>query len=116
MSLADIITNAVATAKSVTEGIQISVAFKACTGWSAGKRTYSATATNHSVLIAHKEKMVRAEDGKEHLSKTQIFFLEPKNIKMEDEITLPDGKKPQILSVEGLMNPSGVMYNPTVYF
>jgi hypothetical protein len=115
MSLADVITNAVATAKTVTEGLQISVAYRSCTGWSAGVRTFAAS-TNHSVLIVHKEKMVRAEDGKEHLSVTQIYFLEPKNISMEDEITLPDGKKPQILSVDGLMNPSGVMYNPTVYF
>lgn len=116
MSLANVIANAIATAKSVTASIQVSITRKACTGWSGGNRTYSATSTTHSVLVEHKEKMVRGRDNQSQLSKTQVYFLEPINLTMEDEFTLPDGSKPQIMAIEGLLNPSGVMYNPTVYF
>ncbi len=115
MGLETIIANAVATAKSVTSSIQISIALRHCSGWSAGNRVLEASA-NYTVLIEHKEKWVRGREQQEQLSKSRIYFLEPINIGMEDEITLPDGTKPQILSVDGLMNPSGVMYNPTVYF
>ncbi len=101
MSLADIITNAVSVAKTVTEGIQISITHRACSGWSSGVRTYGAS-TTYSVLLEHREKLVRAEDGKEHLSTARVYFLEPLNVGMEDEITLPDGMKPQILAVDGL--------------
>jgi len=116
MGLSSVIGNAIATAKSVTSSIQVSITRRACTGWSGGNRTYSATSTSHSVLIEHKEKMVRGRDDQSQLSKTQVYFLEPLNLTMEDEITLPDSSKPQIMAIDGLLNPSGVMYNPTVYF
>lgn len=113
---ADLITNAISVAKGLTDSLQVEIVHRACTGYSGSARSYSATSNTFKVLLEHKEKMVRSEDGSQQLSKTQISFLEPLNLTMEDEITLPDGSKPQIMAIEGLMNPSKVMYNPTVYF
>jgi len=116
MGLKEVIENGVATIKSVTTDLQATITHKPCTGFDASmNRNYGASAT-YNVIIVHKQKMVRAENGKEQLSKSQIIFLESVTLTMEDEITLPDGSQPQLMSIDGVAKPDGSMYAPTVYF
>jgi len=116
MGLDQILTDGIATIKEVTADLQVDISHRPLTGFDSYANRQFGTLTTYSVIIQHKERMVKAENGDQRLSKTQIIFLQPLNVTMEDEITLPDNTQPQILMVEGVMNPDGVMYNPMVYF
>jgi hypothetical protein len=116
MSLADLVRNAVATAKSVTAGLQVSITHEPFSSDDAnGNRSYGASAT-YSVIVSHKSRWVSSKDRTGQLSKSNIQFLESVAVTEQDRITLPDGSQPQILSVEDVLDPDGNFYAPRIFF
>lgn len=116
MGLASIITNAVKTLKDVTSTLQIEISHEVFDGDDAnGNRTYK-SATKYKVIIEHRQRFVTAPDRTQQLSKSAIQFLQPVTVKTEDRITLPGGDIPQILDVQGVLNPDGTPYATLVLF
>ncbi len=120
MGLSSLITNAIKTAKTVVDDLILDITLEVRTGddeteKKAGRRLYAAPVT-YRVSIEKKTRFVKIEDGLVAANISAIQFLDPVNIKDRDRITFPDGSQPQIASIEGAMNPSGVYYAPKVYF
>lgn len=51
-------------------------------------------------MISRSNKLVRGNDGEEHVSNLHIYLARRVGIKPEDRITLPDGSQPQIISID----------------
>ena len=116
MNLADLITSAVAIAKSVTAGLQATITLESFSADDAyGNRSYGSPVT-HKVIIEYKDRFVTARDMSQQLSKASVQFIGPVVVRDQDRITMPDGSKPQIISVEGVFDPTGKCYAPKVYF
>lgn len=120
--LATVLKNAVETAKKVTASLQITVTLerfvedeKTFTA-TAGRRLYYGIPTTHQVIVSYKTKFNSIEGALQGVQISTIQFLEPLMITTRDRITLPDGSKPQIISVEGVLNPDGVYYAPKVIY
>lgn len=118
MGLAGLVANAVAIAKQVTASLQVAITLTPCNGEDTyGNRTYDATKTSvYQVIYEQRERWVTSKEKGQQLSKSSVLFLDPIAIKNEDEIILPDGSKPQIISISGVSNPDGVIYAPEVFF
>jgi len=116
MSLADLVKNAVATAKSVTAALQVSIDHEPFASDDAnGNRSYGTKAT-YSVIVEYKSRWVNSHDRQGQLSKSNIQFLEAVQVKEQDRITLPDGSQPQILAIEDMLDSSGNFYACRIYF
>jgi hypothetical protein len=116
MSLSDLVKSAVATAKTVTAGLQVNITHEPFLADDAnGNRTYSASAT-YAVIVEHKSRYVTSKDRTQQLSKSSIQFLQSVAVTEQDRITLPDGSQPQILSVEDVLDPDGAFYAPRIFF
>ena len=64
-----------------------------------GKSSFD-SGVNYSARIVFKQKLVRKDDGSEVLSRGIVWILGNPTITSEDQITLPDGSTPPILSYE----------------
>jgi hypothetical protein len=70
------------------------------------KPTYSAD-VEYDCLIEYKPRMVRTMAGQEKVSGAAIYLTSAPGITTDDRVTLPDGTKPQILSIGRWPNLSG---------
>ena len=116
MSLSDLVKSAVATAKTVTAGLQVDITHEPfLADDSNGNRSYGASAT-YPVIVQHRSRWVTSRDRTGQLSKSNIQFLESVAVTEQDRITLPDGQQPQILSIEDVLDPDGIFYAPRIFF
>lgn len=70
------------------------------------KRSFGSPA-NYSARVVKINKLVKASDGGEVLSTTQVWIQGTPTVTPEDRITLPDGTTPIILSVEKYPDDNG---------
>ena len=106
MGLDDLVRTAIATAKTVTADLQVSVthaAFSSVDGY--GKPSY-ASGVSRKALVESANRLIRTAAGQEVLSRTKVTFLSPVSVTTKDRITLPDGSTGPILDVRGLVDPS----------
>lgn len=107
---ADIIRSGVAIADNLTQSLQPSVTHEPFTGKN-GEGGYSyGTGVQRAALVERKAKMVRNAQGEEVVSTHVVTFLRPiaangspgrrEPIDHRDRMTMPDGSKPKILSIE----------------
>lgn len=116
MGLRQVLESGVAAIKALTADIQGTITHERYKeDDSYGNRRYYA-AVSYGVIVEHRDRYVTAKDMTQQLSKTCIQFLEPVAVTHQDRITLPGGSKPQIIAIEGVENPDGVMYAARVYF
>lgn len=114
MSLATTIAGAVATAKKVTDSLQVEVGYRAKVSQSGyGSASYGPKIVVKA-LLEQKAQMVRSSSGEMVQTKATVTFLEPlpgnalagrTNPVDDDLITLPDGAEWPIVSTSGLVNP-----------
>lgn len=64
-----------------------------------GKRSFGSP-VSLSARVVKKNKLVKASDGSEVMSTTQVWIQGTPTLTPEDQIILPDGSMPIILSVE----------------
>lgn len=129
MSFADIIRNGIATARTVTLSLHVTVVHMAWTGQDMfGAPTYEIT-TNRLALAERKQKLVRTIAGTEELSQHYVAFLEEiapttptipgtrtNPIDVNDVLVLPDGTTGPILAVDGFYDGgTGVPFYSQVY-
>jgi hypothetical protein len=116
MSLSELLAGAIVIAKQATAGLQVAITHEPFEEDDAqGNRIYG-TASTYMVIVEDRERYLTAHDRAQQLSKAIISFLEPVEIGQNDRITLPNGQQPQILSVEGVLDPTGKFYAPVVFF
>ncbi len=65
------------------------------------------TAVSYSGRTVNKNKLVRSVEGKEVVSTAQTWTFGSPGITPQDQITLPDGRQPVILSVESYPDEDG---------
>lgn len=107
---ADIIRSGVAIADDLTQSLQPSVLHEAYTGRDGESNLTYATGVARAALVERKAKMVRNTAGEEVVSTHVVTFLRPvaangfpgrrEPIDPRDRLTMPDGSKPKILSIE----------------
>ena len=77
----------------------------------AGRDDYGApaygSAVEYGARIVGKQKLIKKSDGSEAMSTSLIWILGSPTITTEDQITLPDGSTPPILSVEHFPDADG---------
>lgn len=111
---ADLVRSGVALADSLTTTLQPSVTHEAWTGNDGeGGYTY-ATGVSRAALVERKQKMVRSSTGEEVMSTHVVTFLRPiaaqgtsgrqEPIDPRDRITLPDGTRSSILSINAFID------------
>lgn len=111
MALDTLIRRGVATADRLTASLQPEVTHEAWTGQSvSGAATYAA-GVNRSALIEQKQRLHRAGNGREVVTKAKITILRPvapngaagrtEPIDARDRFTLPDGSTGPIVDIEG---------------
>lgn len=71
-----------------------------------GMVTYGSPAT-YNARIINKPKTVSGKDEQEIVSNTQVWIEGNPNIDTDDQIELPDGSTPRILTVERISDESG---------
>jgi hypothetical protein len=65
------------------------------------------TPVAHRARVVRKNQMVRTDSGQELVSRTQAWIYGAPGITPRDQITLPDGTHPQILSVDRFPDENG---------
>lgn len=120
MGLAETVRGAVATAKSVTAGLQVTVMHKHWDGTfnDVGQPNLGAPVARKA-LVEKKQRLVRAKDGTEQVSSTYIAFIEPLALTRFDEFLEPGetAYKPA-LNFTGLDSPieaAGTTFTGEVY-
>lgn len=123
---ADLIRNGVALADSLTNSLQATVVHEAWTG-NDGEGGYSYDdGIERLALVERKQRMRRNAQGEEVMSTHVVTFLRPiadngatgrqEPVDPRDRITLPDGTKSNILSVEAFVDKdTGAGYLHEVY-
>lgn len=71
--------------------------------------------TSYPARVEYEHTMTRDSQGQEVLSKSQVYLDGTVGVTAKDEITLPDGSKPLILSVEATPDEDGTIHNVVVY-
>lgn len=64
-----------------------------------GKRSFGSP-TSYSARVINRNKLVKASDGSEKMSTSQVWIQGLPTVTPEDQIELPDGTTPIILAVE----------------
>jgi hypothetical protein len=72
-------------------------------------------AATFDVRWVKKNRLVRATSGREEVSSSHVWIYGLAGIAPEDEVTLPDGTKPPVLSVEQYPDQDG-MHHEKVFF
>lgn len=73
------------------------------------------TAVSYTALVMQESKLVRAADGREVVSGTQVYIPSSSaSVAEQDRLTLPDGTQPEILRVSVYSDDDG-QHNVTVY-
>ena len=109
MGLKELVASGVALAASLTGDFQPMVTHKAATG----RRTEDGEmirsgATTRAAIISSANELIDTQGGEQVVARTQVTFLSPVTVTTEDEITLPDGRKPAIRKVEaGVLDSTG---------
>jgi hypothetical protein len=106
MGLDAVLRSAVATAKSVTGGLQVVVSHAAWSSMNAyGEPTYAA-AVSRNAIVEWKQRLVRTTDGSEVLSVATITFLQDVTLDVRDKLTLAGGQTAPLLAFKGLVDPT----------
>jgi len=119
--LSQLVTNAVATAKGITSDLQVVVQYEKFIGDEKehegiiGRRLYD-DSVSYKAVMESRTRFVSIDDGVQGVNISSLQFLDPLAISVRDRITLPDGSRPQIISVEGAVGPNGVYFAPKVLF
>jgi len=72
------------------------------------------TAVQYSAFVQRKTKLVRDRIGQEAVSTSQVYLNGTVNVDIQDRITLPDGSRPVILSIEALPDETGNIHHKVV--
>lgn len=82
-----------------------------------GRRLYGSP-VSYRVMLTSRTQYVAVEGGAGvGLQVSSLQFLEPLMVTVRDRITLPDGTHPEIVSVDGGINPiTGLYFAPVVNF
>lgn len=113
---AALVSGVVKLAKEVTSTLQVEITLEPFDVDDAnGNRSYKG-GKKYMVVVEHRQRFVRAPDFTQQLSKASVQFIEPVEVKTEDRITMPNGDTPQILAIEGVLDPSGHFYAQRVSF
>ena len=73
------------------------------------------TSVSHTALIMQESKLVRAADGREVVSGTQVYIPSSSaSVAEQDRLTLPDGSQPEIIRVSTFSDDDG-QHNVVVY-
>lgn len=75
-----------------------------------GKRTMGAASSPIICRVLTKPTMVRTEAGEEKVSSTTVWLDGVYGVEPEDEVTLPNGKKPKVMTVERYTDETGPAY------
>jgi hypothetical protein len=70
----------------------------------------------YQVVWDQRTRYLSGQDRSQQTSSSSVQFMEPVAITQRDRITLPDGTKPQILSIEGPTDSTGAYFAPKVFF
>lgn len=82
----------------------------------AGQKFYETeTPVEKRALVVRATKLVRRFDGTEGVSTAQVTFLDPTVVSEHDEITLPDGTKPVIVSLSGFVDDTQATVYTDIY-
>jgi hypothetical protein len=104
MALDDLIRGGIALAKDLTADLQATVKHRRYKGQlHTGERDFYPVVLRQAIVDAKQEK-VRAADGREVVSRMYVLFLEPVDVTLKDEITLPDGTKPELIALAGFVD------------
>lgn len=102
---ADLVRQGVALADALTTTLQVPVTVEP---WLAqdglGAPVYG-PAARHLALVEAAHDRVRAADGIEKQVTTKVAFIHPVTLDVRARLTLPDGTRPPILAVRGLVDP-----------
>jgi len=79
-----------------------------------GATTYGA-AVSYGARVIYKSKLIRTPDGAEKVARGQVWLATVNAISVQDQITLPDGTTPVILTVEQIPDENGP-HHTKVYF
>lgn len=86
------------------------------TGIHSGRSTFGAPFTVRAMTVSS-ENFMLPNAGPVSTEYTHIQILEPCMVRPQDRVTLPNGRKPQVQSVTGTLNPkTGLYYCPKVQF
>lgn len=129
MSLADILRNGIATARSITLPLHVTVTHVAWTGEAYDGAPITA-AKMYKALVDKKQRLVRNQQGQEVMSTCAIYVLEeiapttpilstnPRSnpVDPRDKFICPDGTTGPIVSVDGFFDGgTGVPYYSQIY-
>jgi hypothetical protein len=115
MSIADLISGAVALADNAFADIQVDVQHAPKLSRDrAGKPTYDGP-TTRKAIVAMKTRLLSTTDGKQINVQGPITFLRDETINAEDQLTLPDGTVGVIRIIEKPLKPSGGGYVTKVW-
>lgn len=107
MGLGTIVRRAVAIADRITggdDGVQVDVSHHVATGQSVdGTRTF-ATAVTVSALLEDSQRRFVSPTGNEQVSRGKLTILVDITVTRDDEFTLPDGYRAQVLMVQRLVD------------
>ena len=116
MALDDIVRSAVATAKSITSSLQVTIKHEPWVDSNDSGAPLFGTPYNRQALVERVSRLVRDEDDNEVMSQTKVTLLGPVDphgagnrrepIDPRDRITLPGNITGPILSVNGLIDPN----------
>jgi hypothetical protein len=106
---ADTVRAGVALANAQTATLQVPIGIERWGGQDALGAPLYGPLTPVRALVEAKTRVVRATDGREVLATTKLTILQPITLSVLDRITLPDGRQPPLISVEGLVDPGAAV-------
>ncbi|MGH9339531.1 MAG: hypothetical protein ACRD1R_08065 [Acidobacteriota bacterium] len=120
MALSDLIRSGVDLAFNLLGESLPTITHEVHTGFDANDNRAYGAGVARKALIKHKHEWVQANalnrdlTNTTQLSKTQVVL--DASVDMMDRITLPDGSKPEIMAVEGILDEAGNPYLTKVFF
>jgi hypothetical protein len=99
----------VALAYSYTASLQTTITIERWGGQdNLGTPLYGAP-TAIRALVEAATRLVKASDGREVMASTKLTILQPITLSVLDRVTLPDGRRPPLLTVQGLVDPGAAV-------
>jgi hypothetical protein len=106
---ADTVRAGVALAHAQTATLQVSIGIERWGGQDHLGLPLYGPVTPVTALVEAKSRLVRASDGREVLATTKVTILHGITLSVLDRITLPDGRQPPLITVEGLVDPGAAV-------
>jgi hypothetical protein len=102
-------------AKSTIAGLMAAVSLKSQTGLNDYGEPSVGAATSYSAVLTKRDRKVLSTSGAEVVSSMTVLIPENVSVSVTDQITLPDGTQPPIISVESILDSDGEPYMVKIY-